>query len=182
MNLILVALAFADDVSGVNVPPDPPAAEPVVVSPPPQAISPHALRLGGFHERTLDGAKGEVEHRYSVVGSAGPLTVAEVLALVADPEVQARRKREVTVASIIGGVGLATAISNFAAHSVESVNNDPVLEPLTAVVGTLGFVTAVVGFGQPLQSNTRVWRYWTAEELQPKIDTYNAGNVSPLTP
>ncbi len=184
MNLLLVALALADDVSEVNVPVDPPpiVAEPVAPQPPAQSSGTPALRLAGFYERPIDGGKGLVEHRYSVVGASGPLTVSEVLALVGDPEVQARRKREVTMASIVGGVGLASAIASFAAHSVESVNNDPVLEPLTAVVGTLGFVTAVVGFGQPLQSNTRVWQYWTAEQLQPKIDAYNAVNSAPPTP
>lgn len=192
--LLTFALAFADDpTSLVDAPPPAPAAVP---APPPEPApaaapaptggdvtvatvekNPLAMKLTGFvdapAELHLGKGPATVRH-FQVVDHAGPLSVAEIAARVGDPAVQARRKKEVTVASVIGGLGLATAASMLAAHSVESINNDPTLEPVTAITGVLGFVVGVGAFGGALQGNQRPWVYWTPEELQAKVDAANA--------
>lgn len=193
MILCFLAAALAEDpTSLVDVPP---MVEPVVPaaagaaagtvvadpSPPaPRPADPRALWLDGFQDTPMalhiGGAgvqSGKVEHRFQVVGPNGPMSVTELLRTLNDPIVAKKRKQEVTVAVILGSVGIATAASMLAAHSLEEVNNDPVAEPVTAVAGTLGFVLGVVAFGQPLQSDTQPWRYWTSETLRPRVDAYN---------
>lgn len=199
--LLLIELALADDpTSLVDVPPATPASAPAEAAapPPPAAVppppevappvpgnltppgtlpNPLTMRLAGFHDAPAElrfGKGPTIVHRYAVVDGSGPLSVAEIAARLGDTEVQKRRKQEVTVASVIGGIGLATAASMLAVHSIEEVNNDPVLEPVTAIAGVVGFVVSVGSFGSALQGNQRPWVYWTPEELQPKLDAANA--------
>ena len=192
--LLSFALAFADDPSSaVDVPSAPPPPVVEAPAPPPEPVpaapasgnltvaeaakNPLTLRLAGLQEVPAEFSlkKGpKTVWRFQVVDGTGPLSVSELLLRVGDPAVQARRKKEVTVASVVGGIGLATAVSMLAAHSVESINTDPTLEPITAVTGVVGFVVGVGAFGGALQGNQRPWVYWTPEELQPKLDAVNA--------
>lgn len=202
MILLFLAAAFAEDpTSLVDVPPVVAPAVPVATpaatavpdpsQPAPRPADSRALRLDGFQDTPaalrLGGPgvqTGKVEHRFQVVGPGGVMSVTELLRTVPDLEVAKLRKREVTVAVILGSIGVATAASMLAVHSIEEVNNDPVAEPITAVAGTLGFVLGVVAIGQPLQSNTQPWRYWTAETLRPRVEAYNVALSAnlPLAP
>ncbi|GDX82483.1 hypothetical protein LBMAG42_42940 [Deltaproteobacteria bacterium] len=204
MIMLLLASAFAEDpTSVVDVPAAAPAAAVpaaavpeatspgAALAPTPKPTDPRSLRLDGFLDTPMalrlggSGVQtGAIEHRFQVVGPNGPMSVTELLRTVNDPEVARIRKREVTLGVILGSVGVATAASMLAVHSIEEVNNDPVAEPVTAVAGTLGFVVGVVAFGQPLQSDGQPWRYWTAETLRPKVDAYNAAlsTAAPMPP
>ncbi len=190
--LLLLQLAFAEPASEVDVPASVPptvAPETVPASPPPAdavpgnltvpsaANNPLTMKIAGIQEVPAEfriGPGPKTERRYQVVDRTGPLSVTEIAARLGDTSVQAKRKKEVTVGAVIGSIGLATAASMLAAHSVESINSDPVAEPVTAITGVLGFVVGVGAFGSVLQADHRPWAYWSPEELQPKVDAANA--------
>lgn len=197
--LLLLSLASAEPASEVDVPasvppavapesPPPVAAPPPAEAPPAEAVpgnltvpsaanNPLTMRIAGIQEVPAEfriGPGPKTERRYQVVDHTGPLSVTEIAARLGDTSVQTKRKKEVTVGAVIGSIGLATAASMLAAHSVESINSDPVAEPVTAITGVLGFVVGVGAFGSVLQADHRPWAYWSPEELQPKVDAANA--------
>jgi len=189
--LLLLSLAFAEPASEVDVPasvppavapesvpPSPPPADPAAggLAVPAAANNPLTMRIAGIQEVPAEfriGPGPKTERRYQVVDHTGPLSVTEIAARLGDTSVQAKRKKEVTVGAVIGSIGLATAASMLAAHSVETINSDPVAEPVTAITGVLGFVVGVGAFGSVLQADHRPWAYWSPEELQPKVDAAN---------
>jgi hypothetical protein len=118
--------------------------------------------------------------RWGVVDGEGPVDVPTLVTRLHDGEVRDRRKKEAVgtaVTGTIGGVLAAAGVGLFLSGATERSEG---AKGGAAVLAAGGAITLILGPGNAVYRSGRPDKYWAREDMQERLDDWNAELGAPV--